>query len=82
MLYFHLYKIIFFTFCVSQYVTINILTIVRTIKKISINKVRDFTFEQYYKQLGFSKESSYHSIKRLKKDDVLLLVNKLKENNT
>ena len=81
MLFFHLYQITFFTFCVFLYLTMIILTIVRTIKKMYINKVRDFTFKHYYKDFGFSKENSYHSIKRLKKDDVLLLVNKLKEKN-
>ena len=43
------------------------LNIARAIKGMSVNKVRDFIFENYYKQIGFSKEKSYYSIKRLKK---------------
>ena len=43
-----------------------ILNIAKVIKKMSINKIRDFIFENYYKQIGFSKESSYYSMKRLK----------------
>ena len=55
------------------------LNIVRAIKKMSINEIRDFIFENYYKQIGFSKESSYYSVKRLKRTDLLLLANKLIE---
>ena len=29
------------------------------IKKMSVNEIRDFIFENYYKQLKFSKENSY-----------------------
>ena len=29
------------------------------IKNMSVNEIRDFIFENYYKQLGFSKENSY-----------------------
>ena len=47
---------------------------------MSINKIKDFTFENYYKRIGFSKESSYYSVKRLKKKkDLLLIANKLIE---
>ena len=56
-----------------------ILNIARAIKKISINEIRDFSFENYYKRIGFSKENSYYSMKRLKKKDLLLLANKLIE---
>ena len=55
------------------------LNIVRAIKKMSINEIRDFIFENYYKQIGFSKESSYYSVKRLKRTDLVLLANKLIE---
>ena len=34
---------------------------------MTINEFRDFTFENYYKRIGFSKENSY-SIKYQKKD--------------
>ena len=43
------------------------LNIVRAIKKMSVNEIRDFIFENYYKQNGFSKENSYYTLKRLKK---------------
>ena len=46
---------------------------------MSVNEMRDFIFENYYKKIGFSKESSYYSIKCLKRKDLLLLANKLME---
>ena len=39
----------------------------RAIKKISVNEIRHFVFENYYKRIGFSKES-YYSMNRLKKE--------------
>ena len=36
-----------------------LLNIAKTIKKMSMNEVRDFIFENYYKRIGFLKESSY-----------------------
>ena len=57
-----------------------ILNIAEAIKTMSINEIKDFIFENYYKRIGFSKESSYCSMKRLKrKKDLLLLANKLIE---
>ena len=55
------------------------LNITRTIKKMSINEIRDFIFENYYKRIGFYKENSYY---RLKKKDLLLLLNKIIEKYT
>ena len=34
------------------------LHIPEAIKKMSINKIKDFIFENYYKRIAFSKESS------------------------
>ena len=34
---------------------------------MSIYETRDFIFENYYKRIGFSKQNSYYSMKRLKK---------------
>ena len=51
----------------------------RAIKKMSVNGIRDFIFENYYKQNGFSKKDSYYSMKRLKRKDLLLPLNKLIE---
>ena len=44
---------------------------------MSLSKIRGFIFEIYYKRIGFSDESSYYSMKRLKKKDLWLLANKL-----
>ena len=44
-----------------------ILNIARAIKKMSVNEIRDFIFKNYYMKIGFSKENSYYSMKRLKK---------------
>ena len=43
------------------------LSIASTIKKWSVNLVREFIFENYYKPIGFGKKRSYYSIKHLKK---------------
>ena len=43
------------------------LSIASTIKKWSVNVVREFIFENYYKRIGFGKKRSYYSIKHLKK---------------
>ena len=48
---------------------------------MSVNDIRDFIFENYYKEIGFSKESSYSSMKHLKRKDLLLLANNLLANN-
>ena len=34
---------------------------------MTVNEIRDFIFENYYKRIGFSKENSYCSMKRFKK---------------
>ena len=43
-----------------------ILIIARATKKMSVNEIRDFVFEIYYKRNGLSKENSYYSMKHLK----------------
>ena len=43
------------------------LNIARAIKKMTVNKIRDFLFGTYYKRIGFSKEKSFYSLKHLKK---------------
>ena len=55
------------------------LNIARTLKNRPVNEIRDFIFENYYKRIGFSKERSYYSMKRLKRKDLLLLAKKLIE---
>ena len=59
-----------------------ILNIARAIKKMTVNKLIDFVFENYYKQIGFVKERSYYSMERLKRKNLLLLATKLIEKNT
>ena len=46
---------------------------------MSVNQIRDFIYENFYKRIGFCKEISYYSMKRLKRKDLLLLANKLLE---
>ena len=55
------------------------LNIARAIKKMSVNEIREFVFKNKYKRIGFSKESSYYSMKHLKRKDLLFLANKLIE---
>ena len=43
------------------------LNITKAIKMMSVNEMRDFIFENYYKRIAFLKENSYYSMKRLKK---------------
>ena len=74
---FRLYKIFFFAFCILLYILMSTLNIIKAIKKISVNHLRDFIFENYYKQIGFSEEDSYYLMKHLKRKDLLVLANKL-----
>ena len=48
---------------------------------MSVNELRDFIFQNYYKRTGFAKERSFFSIKCLKKKIFLLLSTKLVEKN-
>ena len=57
-----------------------ILDITKATQNMSINEMKDIIFENYYKRIRFFKESSYYSLKRLKKIDLLSLANKLIEN--
>ena len=46
-----------------------ILSIVKAIEKMSVNDIKDFIFESCYESIGFFKENSYYSMKRLKKKE-------------
>ena len=46
---------------------------------MTVNELRDLSFENYYQGTGFVKESSYYSMKCLKRKDLLLLPTKLIE---
>ena len=64
MLFIHLHKTFFLNFlCFPIYNN----DTTKTIKNMSINEIKDCIFENYYKRIGFSTESSYYSMKRLKK---------------
>ena len=41
---------------------------------MSINEIKDFIFEKYCKQIGFSKKISYNSMKHLTKKDLIKLI--------
>ena len=43
------------------------LNITEAIRNISVNKIRDFIFENYYKKIDFSMEYNYYSVKCLGK---------------
>ena len=49
-----------------------ILNIVKAIKNMSVNEIRDFIFGNYYKRIRFSKENSYYSMKRIKNTYILI----------
>ena len=53
-----------------------ILNTARATKELPANEIRDFIFENYYKIIGFPKENSYYSMKRLKIKYFLLLATK------
>ena len=42
---------------------------------MSINEFKDFIFENYHKRIRFSKENSYYSMKRLKKNIFIVVRN-------
>ena len=44
-----------------------ILNVSGTIKKMTVNEIADFIFENCYKQIRFSKGNSYYSIKHQEK---------------
>ena len=58
-----------------------ILNIHSAIKKMKIKELKDFIFENYYRQIEFTKQNSYYSMKHQKKKDLLLLAPKLIEKN-
>ena len=55
------------------------LNVIKAIKKMSVKKIQDFIFENVYNRIGFSRENSYYSIKRLKRKKLLFLANRLIE---
>ena len=57
-----------------------ILNIASAIKKMTVNELRDFMFENYYKQIRFVKERNHYSMECLKRKGLLMLATKLIEN--
>lgn len=47
------------------------------VMKMKVKDLREFTFENYHKRIGFTKEDSYHSLKRKKKKDLVLFATNL-----
>ena len=58
------------------------LNITKAIKKMSVNEIRDFIFENYYERIGFSKKNSYYSTKRLKKKRFIVACKQINRKNT
>ena len=59
-----------------------ILNIANTLKKMTVKELKDFVRENCYKQIEFSKENSYYSMKSQKKKekkDLLSFTTKLTE---
>ena len=46
---------------------------------MSVNKMKDFISEKYYKRIEFSKESSYYSIKILNKKNIITCKQKFRK---
>ena len=44
---------------------------------MTIKNLKNFIFENYYRQIGFTNENSSYSMKHQKKKDLLLLATKL-----
>ena len=69
----------FLSFLFSN-ILLNIINVASAIKRISVNEIRDFVFENYYKQIRFSKKTviiQWNISNRCKY--ILLFVYKLKE---
>ena len=46
---------------------------------MSVNKIRAFKFENYYKRIGFSKENSYYSMRNQKKRSTIVCTESVKQ---
>ena len=62
----HSYKT-FFSFFSFRNIIMHILNIASAIKMMTVNENRDLIYENYYKQIGFSKGDSYLSMIHQKK---------------
>ena len=57
------------------------LNIASAIKKISIDELRDFIFENYFKEIGFVKGRSYYSMKCLERKKFVVTCNQINRKN-
>ena len=55
----------------------HIVNIANALKKMTVNEIKDFIYENYCKRIGFSKENCYYLMKQQKKKDLHLFVTKL-----
>ena len=55
---------------------------IRSVTKMTLKELKEFIFENYYRQNGFSKENSYYSMKYQKKKDFPVFANKLMKKKT
>ena len=65
MLFFHLHKAIFLLFCFPNIIKY-VLNIASAMKKVAVDELRYFIFENCYKGTEFAKGRSYYSMKHLK----------------
>ena len=49
---------------------------------MSINEIKYFIFQSCYKRIGFSKENSYYSMKRFKKEKFIVDCKQVNRKNT
>ena len=66
--FFQLYQAIFLLFLFFEYIIMYKLTILSALKQMTIKELKDIIYENYYRRIGFPKESSYHSMKHKKKN--------------
>ena len=57
------------------------LNITVAVKQMSVNKIREFIFENNYKRIGFSKENSYYSMKHFKKKRFIVACEQINRKN-
>ena len=60
---------------ICLYIRIYILNIDSAMKNRPVKEIRDLIFGNYYKAIGSTKEKSYYSMKRLKKNCCFLQTN-------
>ena len=56
---------------VFLYVIMYIINIIKAIKGMTLNGIKDFIFEKYYQLIALSKKHSHNSMKHLTKKDLL-----------